>query len=153
MTDTSRDSQTRAGGDVLPKAADWALIRAAYQETTEPVLALARRFGVTKSAICWRARRHGWIMRNRPAGTSAPSLVNRIYRLLEKQLVQMERAEGPMTEKDAAILVRIASAVDRLLEVEAKAPKRPPRDAARESEEMQQIRKTIARRLEQLGDF
>lgn len=132
---------------------DWAPIQRAYQETTESLDGLAARFGITKSSISWRARRHGWIMRNRPAGTSAPALIVRIYRLLERRLVEMEKAEGTMSEKDAAILVRIATAVDRLIEAEAKAPRKPPRNASHESSEMQQIRKTIAQRLEQLGDF
>ncbi|MDB5541083.1 MAG: hypothetical protein JWQ89_2810 [Devosia sp.] len=132
---------------------DWRPIQAAYQDTTESLDGLAERFGVSRSAISWRARRHGWVMRNRPAGTSGPSLINRIYRLLERQLVQMERAEGTMSEKDAATLVRMATAVDRLIEAESKAPRKPPRNAAHESTEMQEIRKTIARRLEQLGDF
>lgn len=60
---------------------------------------------------------------------------------------------GPMSEKDAAILVRITGTIDRLLEVETKAPRKPPGKTTRESAEMQQIRKTIARRIEQLGDF
>jgi hypothetical protein len=137
----------------LPEETDWAPIQAAYQETTASLDELAVRFGVTRSSISWRARRHGWIMRNRPAGTSGPALIVRIYRLLERQLVQMERAEGPMSDKDAAILVRIATTVNRLIEVEAKAPRKPPRNAAHESNEMQEIRKTVARRLEQLGDF
>jgi hypothetical protein len=153
MSNTSKDEPTRIEGGALPREVDWTPIQEAYQETTESLDDLAARFRVSKSAISWRARRNGWIMRNRPAGTSGPALIVRIYRLLERQLVQMERTEGPMSDKDAAILVRIATTVNRLIEVEGKAPKKPPRNASHESSEMQQIRKTVARRLEQLGDF
>lgn len=154
MSDTSENNLTQGAGEALPDDADWAPIQFAYEETKETLPEMAARFGVTRSAISWRARHHGWVMRNRPAGISGLSLVGRMYRLIEKRLVQMERAKGAMTEKDAALLVRMATTVDRLMEVEARAaPERPTRAAAKESREMQDIRKTIARRLEQLGDF
>ncbi len=138
----------------MPDDADWAPIQFAYEETKETLPEMAARFGVTRSALSWRARHHGWVMRNRPAGISGLSLVGRMYRLIERQLVQMERAKGAMTEKDAAVLVRMATTVDRLMEVEVRAaPEKPTRAAAKESREMQDIRKTIARRLEQLGEL
>jgi hypothetical protein len=153
MSDTSENDLTRATGQALPSDADWTSIQLAYEGSNETLPQMAARFGVTRSAISWRARHHGWVMRNRPAGISGLSLVGRMYRLIERQLVQMERAKGPMSEKDAAVLVRMATTVDRLMEVEANAPDKPSKVAAKETREMQEIRKTIARRLEQLGDF
>lgn len=94
-------------------------------------------------------------MRRRNAATiDARALIQRMYRLIERVLVRMERASEPMNEKDAGILTRMAATVDRLIEIQAKAPVHPRRGpAVKETAEMQDIRKTIARRLEQLGDF
>lgn len=154
---TDDEPVAREGGGVVrldqQAGADWAVIQLAYQESAATLPELAAQFGVTKGAISWRARRHGWIMRHRTSGSSGPSLVARIYRLLERQLFQMEKAAGPMSDKDAAILMRVATTVDRLMEVDERTAGKSPRRTAKETSEMQDMRKTIARRLEQLGDF
>ena len=132
----------------------WVLIRTAYEDTDETLDAMARRFGVARSSISQHVRDEGWVRRRNAATIDARALIQRMYRLIERVLVRMERASEPMSEKDASILTRMAATVDRLIEIQARAPERPRRGpAAKETAEMQQIRKTIARRLEQLGDF
>lgn len=138
------------GGLGLP--IDWDQIRIAYEETPEKLDDMAKRFGVARSSICLRMRTDGWMRRKRLVVVDARMLIRRMYRLIERVLVRMEKAEEPMTEKDAAVLNRMAATLERLMEIEARTPQ-PPTRGAKETAEMQQIRKTIARRLEQLGDF
>ena len=133
--------------------ADWNEIRIAYEQSAEKLDDMARRFGVARSSISQRVRTDGWMRRKRTIVVDARNLVRRMYRLIEKVLVRMERSEEPMNEKDAGVLNRMAATLERLMDVEAKSPEPPTRGAAKETAEMQQIRKTIARRLEQLGDF
>jgi hypothetical protein len=134
--------------------AGWIVIRGAYEDTDETLDAMASRFGVARSSISQHVRDEGWVRRRNAATIDALVLIQRMYRLIERVLVRMERASEPMSEKDAGILTRMAATVDRLIEIQARAPVRPRRGpVAKETVEMQQIRKTIARRLEQLGDF
>lgn len=133
--------------------ADWNEIRIAYEESGETLIDMARRFGVARSSISQHVRDDGWLRRHKTSVVDARQLIRRMYRLVERVLVRMERAEEPMSEKDAGVLTRMAATLERLMEIEARAPKEPARGAVRETAEMQQIRKTIARRLEQLGDF
>lgn len=132
---------------------DWNEIRIAYEETTETLPKMAERFGVAKSSISQHVRTDGWLRRNKAVVVDARALIRRMYRLVERVLVRMERAGEPMNEKDAGVLTRMAATLDRLMEIEARSPEPPKRGAVKETAEMQQIRKTIARRLEQLGDF
>lgn len=132
---------------------EWEQIRLAYEETAETMDDMAKRFGVARSSISQRMRTDGWMRRRRVVVVDARTLIRRMYRLIERVLVRMERAEEPMNEKDAGVLNRMAATLERLMEIEARAPEPPKRGAVKETAEMQQIRKTIARRLEQLGDF
>lgn len=133
--------------------ADWNEIRIAYEETSETLDAMAKRFGVARSSISQHVRDDGWLRRNKTIVVDARALIRRMYRLVERVLVRMEKAEEPMNEKDAGVLNRMAATLDRLMEIEARSPEPPKRGVVKETAEMQQIRKTIARRLEQLGDF
>jgi hypothetical protein len=133
--------------------ADWNEIRIAYEETTETLNDMAARFGVARSSICQHVREDGWLRRNKAAVVDARALIRRMYRLIERWVVDMERADEPMNEKDAGVLNRMAITLERLMETEARQPEPHKRGAVKETAEMQQIRKTIARRLEQLGDF
>lgn len=133
--------------------ADWNEIRIAYEETTETLNDMAARFGVARSSICQHVREDGWLRRNKAAVVDARALIRRMYRLIERWVVGMERADEPMNEKDAGVLNRMAITLERLMETEARQPEPHKRGAVKETAEMQQIRKTIARRLEQLGDF
>ena len=133
--------------------ADWNEIRIAYEETTETLNDMAARFGVARSSICQHVREDGWLRRNKAAVSDARALIRRMYRLIERWVVDMERADEPMNEKDAGVLNRMAITLERLMETEARQPEPHKRGAVKETAEMQQIRKTIARRLEQLGDF
>jgi hypothetical protein len=134
-------------------ATDWNEVRIAYEQSPEKLEDMARRFGVARSSISIRVRTDGWMRRRRTTVIDARNIVRRMYRLIEKVLVRMERSEEPMNEKDAGVLNRMAATLERLMDVEAKSPEPPTRGAVKETAEMQQIRKTIARRLEQLGDF
>lgn len=134
--------------------AGWAAIRIAYEDTDETLDAMAERFAVSRSAICARVSKLGWRRRRDAAVVDAQALIQRMYRLIERVLVRMERSEDAMSEKDAAVLTRMAATMDRLIEIQARAPEAPRRGpAARESAEMQHMRKVIAKRLDQLGDF
>lgn len=133
--------------------ADWNEIRTAYEQSDETLMDMAKRFGVARSSISQHVRDDGWLRRHKATAVDARLLIRRMYRLVERVLVRMERAEEPMNEKEAGVLNRMAATLERLMEIEARIPQPPARGVVKETAEMQQIRKTIARRLEQLGDF
>lgn len=129
---------------------DWAAVRTEYEGRVGTLEDLARRWGVTKSAISYRAKKGLWRMRNKAVAASGPTLVARIFRLIERQIFQMEAMVTPMGESEAVILGRVATTIERLMEIDDKErTKRPARRA--ESKDLQEVRKKIAARLDQLN--
>jgi hypothetical protein len=129
-------------------ATDWAVIREAYEGGDETVTEIATRFGVTKSAIAWRVKTQLWRMRNKRIGASGAALLARLYRLLERQIFDMEKEQSPMSEKEAAALGRVANTLDRLMQIERGAA--PAKTPKRSSKDLEFLRNKIAKRLDEL---
>ncbi len=91
---------------------------------------MAERFAVSRSAISARVSKRGWRRRRDAVVVDAHALIQRMYRLIERVLVRMERSEEAMGEKDAAVLTRMAATMDRLIEIQARTPRRRGVDPA-----------------------
>lgn len=128
---------------------DWTLVRADYEGDVETVDAVAAKHGITKGRLLYQARARGWRPRNRHHGGGAASLLLRLFRLLERQIHQMESEGAPMGEKEAAALGKVAATLEKLIEIERASA---PRKAARtQSKDLQTLRKKVAERFAQLS--
>lgn len=89
---------------------DWRLIERAYCHSTEPIEAIAKRFGICPATISNRRTRHGWPPR-RPGAITRPrvtardrrgtheALVARFYALIKLKLEQLEDAMAQPGER------------------------------------------------------
>jgi len=142
------EHSTGGGTETAP---DWEAIRAAYEGGEGTVIAICRRFRVTPSALAYRARRDLWRMRNKRLGASGPALLARTYRLLERQIFEMEKAKDPMGEMETGALHRVAATLEKLMDIERRetaVEKRQP--AAPPSRDLEYLRAKIAARIDEL---
>lgn len=149
MEETVALENGAGGGTVVTP--DWEAIRAAYESGEDTVMAICRRFGVTRSALAYRARHDLWRMRNKRLGASGPALLARTYRLLERQIHEMEKARDPMGEMETGALHRVAATLEKLMEIERRetAVQKPPA-AVRPSRDLEYLRAKIAARINDL---
>lgn len=126
---------------------DWAAIRAEYERGEDAVLAIAARHGVTYSAISWRVKRDLWAPRNRTGNVDRPMIIKRMFVLLERQVIQLGENMSQTGEKEVAVLGKLASTLEKLIEIDAAAATRPKPAQGRK---MRDLRDQLAQRIEQL---
>jgi hypothetical protein len=127
----------------------WAPIQADYETGSETLDAVVEKYDITKGALMWRAKTHVWRRRNKRMGASGPSLLARLFRLLERQVFQLESETSPMSDKEAAMLGRVAATLEKLMQIEnASASPKAPKP---HSKDLEELRKKVARRFEELA--
>lgn len=128
---------------------DWAAVRHDYENRIGTLEEVAARHGVTRSAISWRVKRQCWRSRNTAPGASGPALKARLLRLIERQLFHLEQETERMSDKDIAVMGRLAATLEKLMSGETKirnapAPKPP-------GSEMRDLRDRLMARIERLS--
>jgi hypothetical protein len=135
----------------------WRRIRAAYEAGEMAVVAIASTLGVTVSAIQYRARRDLWKRRFRThTGADRPTIIKRLFRVLEMQVMHLEAEMDDMTEKqtrsgerEIELLGKLAANLDKLTKLET-ATARPEKDDGYTDQEVAELRNKLAKRLDQL---
>jgi hypothetical protein len=127
---------------------DWAAVRADYEAEKEPVAAICAKFGVTKSQVSWRVKTQLWKQRNTTSHVSRPQIIKRMFRVLELQLVALEGNMGQTGEKEVAVLGKLASTLEKLIDIDnAAAAVAKPKAQRKDIEE---LRNKLAQRIAQL---
>lgn len=145
------DGQGAPEGHVAAAPIDWAPIQLDYESGTETLNAIAGKYGITKGQLLWHARKHCWRPRNKRGGAGrGPSLLARMFRLLERLIFQLESETSPMGEKEAAALGRVAATLEKLMDIERTAV--PPKVRKRTSKDLEELRKKVAARFEELAE-
>ncbi len=130
--------------------ADWDTIRLESESGEGTVVSICKRHSVSKSSLAFRAKRDLWRMRNKQMGSSGPALLARLYRLLERQIFEMEKTRDLMGDKEAATLGRVAATLEKLMEIERREGQGKPRPK-RQSKDLEYLRNKVAKRLEELN--
>lgn len=128
---------------------DWVAIRHDYENRIGTLDELAARHGVTRSAISWRVKRQCWRSRNTATGASGPALKVRLLRLIERQLFHLEEETGRMSDKDIAVMGRLAATLEKLMSDETKVRSAPP--PKQPGNEMRDLRDKLMARIERLS--
>jgi hypothetical protein len=127
----------------------WAPIQIDYEAGAESLKAIAAKHGITLSQLTWRARRRLWRPRHLSRRAGGSSLLARLFRLLERQVHQMEQERSPMGEKEAAVLGRVATTLEKLIQLERTAV--PPKATKPHTKDLEELRKKIAQRFEEIA--
>jgi hypothetical protein len=126
---------------------DWPAIRAEYEDTPRTLDEICARHGITRSALSWRVKRYLWRGRNRTGAVDRPQIIKRLFVLLERQVIQLDKDMTHTGEKEVAVLGKLASTLEKLMEIDAAAAGKP-RPA--QDRKMRDLREQLAQRIEQL---
>ncbi|MCC6918863.1 MAG: hypothetical protein IT548_06635 [Alphaproteobacteria bacterium] len=126
---------------------DLASLKLDYEAQIVSIEALAWRYGISRRNLYALVNTHHWRQR-RPRRVDRDSLVERLLRLIETQVLKLEFAMDDPETDESAVLVKLASTLDRLISLRAEAP--PQRRKA--SKAMTALRDKVARRIAQLDE-
>ncbi|HVW94190.1 MAG TPA: hypothetical protein VHB74_16485 [Devosia sp.] len=136
-----------------PQAAvDWDAVRADYESDEGTLDGICLKHGITRSALSYRVRNKLWTPRYRGKGLSRPQIIDRMFRLLERQIIQLEQDMKETGEKEVAVLGKLATTLEKLIEIDkAESGKQPgPAKSPAQHKEMEELRNKLAQRLAQL---
>lgn len=138
----------------LDEETKFAAARQDYEGGNGSQVVVAARYGLTLSALKWRIKRDVWKTRYRSKSVDRPQIIKRMFRVLELQVKDLEMEMARMAQEDkrsgdreVAVLGRLASNLETLMKLDAKAERKP---RARREKEIQLIREKLTRRIENL---
>jgi hypothetical protein len=131
-------------------APDWAAVRAEYEAggAAGTLPEIAARHGIAPTALRARAAAEQWTRRSRTRRVNRRSIITRLFRLLDGQIAQLESQMTKTGEKEVAVLGKLASTLEKLIEIDNAEPRRA--EPRVESEEMKELRHRLAQRIAQL---
>lgn len=127
---------------------DWVAIRAEFEDGGINIIDLAAAHGISRRRLCYRADAEGWMRRSarRPATRSV--LIGRLYRVLERQIAQLETNMTDANDKEATLLGSLTRNLERLIELDLK--EKGQNSTAPKRADIQTLRKKLADRIEHL---
>src|SRR5690606_28847168 len=127
-------------------AAKLAAIFADYQDSTLQLKQIREKHGLTEAQLRWLIQSNNWPRRNL-RGLDRGAIINRMFRLLERQILNLENSMTTTGEKEVGVLSSLVGTLGKLIALETGATK--PRKSE-ETKEMLDIRDKLVRRIEQL---
>jgi hypothetical protein len=128
-------------------APDWAAIRAEYERGERTLKDIGAQYGRSVSAIHDRAKRDLWTPRNRTGTVDRAFIIKRMFVLLERQVIQLGDDMKQTGEKEVAVLGKLASTLEKLIEIDDTATGRAK---PAQNRKMRSLRDQLAQRIEQL---
>lgn len=127
---------------------EWLAIRVDYEANIETVKAIALRHAISEPAIQYHVGREGWIRRQSVRNTERPALIERMAKMLERQIAHLEKNMTPGDEKEVALLGTMARSLEKLMDLDRKGVGKAP-DKKRDRE-IGELRQKLAARIDQL---
>ena len=139
-------------GSVVPSScrppAEWLAIRIAYETTRESIRGLCARYHLSARTLYERAKKEAWTPRHQPARLDRAGIIGRMFRLLDRQILHLEHTMTATGEKEVAVLGKLASTLEKLIDIEAAAD--TPAAGPARRKDMTDLRDKLAERIEQL---
>lgn len=124
---------------------DWAAVQLDYEQDEGTIPEICARYGITDAQLRHRRERHGWKLRNEWSLRVGP-LINRMMRVLDGQVRELEKQMAEPVDKNAALLGTMTKTLEKLVELDEGQRKKQPA----KRKEMSDIRNKLAARIEQL---
>ena len=129
---------------------DWAAVRRDVEIGDITYNAICRKHRVSRGELLRRIRDNRWSVAERDDLASRRIMIDGLFWALERQIDKLGEAElGLDVTKEAAVLHRLATTLEKLIEIDGHATGRKLN--VRESREMTELRTKIAERLDELG--
>ena len=129
-----------------PDTIDWAAVRTDYHSARESIVGLCRRYGLIKANLLAKAAEEGW-KRRRHKTPERRTIISRMFRLLDRQIIELEENMTDTGDKEVAVLGRLVSTLGKLIDIENAEVNRPARV---QGKDMHELRNRLAERIEQL---
>ncbi|KFC65040.1 hypothetical protein FF80_02890 [Devosia sp. LC5] len=124
---------------------DWAAVQRDHEHNNGTQKEICARHGITIAQLRFRRERQGWRLRS-TRDVDLRLLINRMLRVLEKQVRNLEKTMTEPVDKSAALLGTMAKTLEKLMELETANRGRQPA----QKKEMSDLRNKLAQRIEQL---
>jgi hypothetical protein len=128
-------------------AIDWDAVRRDYEGRRGTTAEIARRYGTATKTLSTRATVGGWVRRNIRHSVDRSGIIARMFRVLERQIIQLEKDMTQTGEKEVAVLGKLASTLEKLIDIDTAAK---PQQPTAEVEDMKELRNKLAQRIAQL---
>lgn len=135
------------------EATDWAAVKADYDDRVLSVVAILKRYKISRISLERRAASENWTRRTPPRHVGRASLISRLFKVLERQLARLEKkmVENAMADpddKEVALLGNLTRNLEKLMDLEQK---EKGTSGARETHtDIDALRSKLAQRIEQL---
>jgi hypothetical protein len=130
---------------------DWAAARVDYEagiamggNTNE----IAARYHISTRTLLKHAVEGGWRRRTTRHQVDRGAIIARMFRVLDRQIVQLEQNMTETGEKEVAVLGKLASTLEKLIDIDNAAAQAEKPGAQRK--DIQELRNKLAQRIAQL---
>lgn len=113
------------------------------------------RHGITHSALNWHIKTALWPPRRKSSVIDRPMIITRMFRVLERQVMDLEMEMADMTkratrsgDREVVLLGKLAGTLDKLMDLDGRAGE--GRRTKTRTKEMKDIHHKLIERIEQL---
>lgn len=122
---------------------DWAAVQHDFELHTLTNDTICQCHGITRAQLRYRVEKFGWVA-YRARRIDRPVLVNRLLKIFDRQLRQLEKSGMTQTDKHINLLATATRTLDKILEFQQAQQPGPPH-----KKDMADLRDKLARRLDQ----
>lgn len=125
-------------------APDWSAIRLEYKSRAFLPRDICRRYAITDAQLRYRRERDGWTG-SRARVVRSSDLINRMFKILNKQVRLLENAVKDPIDKQVGALSATVKTFEKLVELRAAERNVKPTD----NKDMRDLRDKLAKRIDQ----
>lgn len=126
-------------------------IKLEYETTSKPVAAICKDHRIASRTLYEMAAREVWEMRGQPSGRGRRPMIRRLIKMLERHILYLEENMHDGEEKEIALLGTMTRNLEKLIALEkSPIPAAAERTDPREEREIEDIRRKLAARIDQL---
>ncbi len=133
---------------------DWAAVRVDYDDGVRLETIYARH-GISSSQLSGRINKEVWPRRNRSRVVDRPMIITRMFRVLERQVVDLEMEMQTMArsgtrsgDREVVLLGKLAGTLGKLMEFDSQAGE--GRRTRKRTKDMTDVHHKLIERIEQL---
>ena len=128
------------------QSVDWAAVQLDYEERNGSLEAICKRHGISEAQLRYKRERQFWRLRNNWS-VRVSTLINRMMRLLDRQVRQLEGQMDQPSDKQAVLLAGMTKTLEKLIELDVAQREKKPE----QRREMSALRDQLAERIAQLS--
>ena len=127
-----------------------AQIKLEYETTTKPVAEICKDHRISSKTFYDTAAREAWEMRGQPSGRGRRPMIRRLIKMLERHILYLEENMRDGDEKEITLLGTMTRNLEKLIALDTSPVAAAEKTDPREEREIEDIRRKLAARIDQL---